>query len=220
MQQQCRHFGQRAFGGVDDVGSAGGVDHRLLDSVDFGTQRFRRDEPCGKTIPNTFMQAVKWIENKAGLAEELRFSSSMAFKAVVERVTAELHGDSPPIKRAPRMFARIIEEMEAYILCQDRPVYLRCIAWIRLIKVWATLRNNCHTHISLADIRFYEGRLTVTLRHSKTTGANKLVKKLPIIVSEHAYVRDLTWLERGLNFSGQLLHIVVTTYFQRHQKGG
>ena len=158
---------------------------------------FRRDEPCGKTIPNTFTQAVKWIENKAGLLDDLRFSSSMAFKAIVERISAELQGNSPPIKRAPRMFSRIIEEMESYILCQDRPVYLRCIAWIRLIKVWATLRYDCHTHIAPADIRFYEGRLTVTLRRSKTTGANKRVKQLPIIVCEHAYVRGPSWLERG-----------------------
>ena len=158
---------------------------------------FRRDEPCGKTIPNTFLQAVKWIENKAGISENLRFSSSMALKAIVERVSAELQGNSPPIKRAPRMFLRISEEMESYILCQGHPVYLRCVAWIRLIKVWATLRYDCHTHIDPADIRFYEGRLTVTLRHSKTTGANKRVKELPIIVSEHAYVRDPSWLERG-----------------------
>jgi hypothetical protein len=158
---------------------------------------FRRDEPCGKTIPLTFLQAVKWIEMKAGLDQAYCFSSSVAFKAVVERVSAELQSEAPPIKRAPRMFARIVEEMESYVLCQDRPVYLRCIAWIRLIKIWATLRYDCHTHIDPADIRFYEGRLTVTLRHSKTTGANKRVKELPIILSEHAFVRDHTWLERG-----------------------
>ena len=158
---------------------------------------FRRDEPCGKTVPLRFLQAAKWIEAKAGLVEGTRFAESMAFKSVVERVTGELQSVAAPVKRAPRLPARIIEEMESYVLDQDRPVYLRCVAWVRLVKTWATLRYDCHTHISPADIRFYEGRLTVTLRHSKTTGANKRVSELPVIVSEYAFIRDPTWLERG-----------------------
>jgi len=158
---------------------------------------FRRDEPCGKTVPNCFLQAVRWIEAKAGLPDDQQYSKSIALKSVIERITGELQSSAPPIKRAPRMMARIIEEMEAYVLSSERPVYLRCIAWIRLIKTWATLRYDCHTHIDPAEIRFYEGRLTVTLRKSKTTGANKRVSELPIIVSEHAYIRDPGWCEKG-----------------------
>ena len=83
---------------------------------------FRRDEPCGRSVPSNFLQAAKWIESKAGLSQELQLASSVAFKSVVERISAELQSNAPPIKRAPRMLARMIEEMEAYVSNCSRPV--------------------------------------------------------------------------------------------------
>ena len=48
-------------------------------------------------------------------------------------------------------------------------------------------------------VRFYDGKLTATLQKTKTTGAGKRVRELPLYISEEAYVSESAWLEIGYN---------------------
>lgn len=69
---------------------------------------------------------------------------------------------------------------------------------MKLLKVWASLRFDDLANIKLENLRFYDGKLAGVLRKTKTTGAGKRVRELPIFVSGEAYVQRKEWLGTGL----------------------
>ena len=72
-------------------------------------------------------------------------------------------------------------------------------AWKKLVKVWGALRFSDAANMKVKAVRFYDGKLTATLQKTKTTGAGKRVRELPLYISQEAYVSELAWLEIGYN---------------------
>ena len=70
----------------------------------------------------------------------------------------------------------------------------RIWAWIKLVKVWATLRWSDVQAILPQELRLIEGRLSTILRRTKASGPNRQVKELPVCVSEKAYFAKPTGL--------------------------
>ena len=68
---------------------------------------------------------------------------------------------------------------------------------LKLVKVWASLRWSDVQAILPEELRLIEGRLTTTLRKTKTSGPNRQVKELPVCVSEKAYFVKPGWLKGG-----------------------
>lgn len=74
----------------------------------------------------------------------------------------------------------------------------RVLAWTRLIKIWGSLRFDDMQKIKPSELHLTQGRLTTTLRSSKTSGPGKRVQELPVCVSEHAHVWAAEWIGVGL----------------------
>ena len=75
----------------------------------------------------------------------------------------------------------------------------RIWAWIKLVKVWASLRWSDVQAIRPGKLRLIEGRLTTILQQTKTSGPNRLVKELPVCVNEKAYSAKPGWLKLGVD---------------------
>ena len=53
------------------------------------------------------------------------------------------------------------------------------------------------------EMSMVEGGLSTILRRTKTTGANRRIKELPVCISERAFFEDPTWLAVGFNLLNQ-----------------
>jgi hypothetical protein len=168
-----------------------------FDYVDF--LHFLSEEPCAASVPESFLMASNFIEKKSGLHSNQMFASDPIVKSVQSRITEQLRGPQGPSKRAPRFPSVLIEALEAMVLDEQETKYLRGVAWLRLVKVWGSLRYSCHSYISPSRLSMFEGELYGTLKKTKTTGPSKRVRELPLHISKQAYVRFGSWLRVGFD---------------------
>ena len=68
---------------------------------------------------------------------------------------------------------------------------------MRLLKIWASLRYDCHTHIVPSELRLSPAGLSTTLRKTKTTGGARRVSELPIFIGINSYLWKKDWLDVG-----------------------
>ena len=93
----------------------------------------------------------------------------------------------------------MIEAMERTVLKSDAVLGLRLISWVKLIKIWGSLRFDDVQKIHPENLSMLGGRMTTTLRVTKTSGPGKRVQELPVCISEHAYIWDATCLKAGFD---------------------
>ena len=155
------------------------------------------DEPCGPSVPESFVMAARFIEKRSGLPAVETFADAPLVKAVLSRTIELLKGPAGPTKRAPRIPCIVIEALEGLVMDLSASRYLRGIAWIRLLKVWSSMRFSCHNYLSPSRLTLFEGELFGTLKKTKTTGPSRRIKELPIHVSKSAYIRFASWLRVG-----------------------
>ena len=93
----------------------------------------------------------------------------------------------------------LLARLEELVVDQMYAVGWRIWAWIKLVKVWASLRWSDVQAILPEELRLIEGRLTTILRRTKTSRPNHHVKELPVCASERAYFVKLGWLKAGLD---------------------
>ena len=77
------------------------------------------------------------------------------------------------------------------------PRFDRAYAWVRLVKVWASLRFDCTRGIVPGFMKLDERCLTIKIVRSKTTGPGKKVEVRWVYVSVDAYLVDPRWLTVG-----------------------
>ena len=159
----------------------------------------RYDEPCGPTIPGLIVKAVTWMERTAEGDVRGRIGESHVVASVRDYIVDMLSKDAPPTKRAPRYPAVFIESMEAMVEDETLRIGIRLVAWIKLVKIWGSLRWDDIQKINPRELKYYSGRMTTILRVTKTTGPTKRVQELPVCISEHAYIATPFWLKTGFD---------------------
>ena len=95
------------------------------------------------------------------------------------------------IYRSPANEERVMDDMYA--------VGWRIWAWIKLVKVWASLRWSDIQAILPQELSLIEGRLTTVLRRTKTSGPNRQVKELVVCVSKRADFAKPAWIKTGFD---------------------
>ena len=159
----------------------------------------RYDEPCGPTVPPLIVKAVVWFERTACIDPRERIGESQVVCSVRDYIVDMLSRDRPPTQRAPRYPVVMMEAFEHMVEDESLRVGFRLVAWIKLVKLWATLRWDDIQKIVPKELKFYGGRMTTILRSTKTTGPSKRVQELPVCVSEHAYISSPFWLKTGFD---------------------
>ena len=159
----------------------------------------RYDEPCGPTVPGLIVKAITWMERIACLDTRMRVGESHVVASVRDYIVEMLSRDAPPTKRAPRYPAVFLEAFEAMVDNEGLLLGIRLIAWLKLVKLWASLRWDDIQKIIPKELKYYGGRMTTILRTTKTTGPTKRVQELPVCVSEHSFVVSPFWLKTGFD---------------------
>ncbi|CAL1173513.1 unnamed protein product [Cladocopium goreaui] len=167
------------------------------DLVEYLFSRF--DEPCGPTIPGLIVKAVTWMERTACIDDRMKVGESQVVLSVKDYIVEMLSKDSPPKRRAPRYPAVFLEALEVMVENDTLLMGTRAVAWIKLFKIWASLRWDDIQKVVPKELKYYAGRMTTILRITKTTGPTKRVQELPVCVSEHAYVTSPFWLKTGFD---------------------
>ncbi|CAE7312401.1 abhd17c, partial [Symbiodinium microadriaticum] len=170
---------------------------RPADLVDFLLSR--RDEPCGRTVPEATLKAIAWVEQVAEFPLEQRASHGRLAWAAKDRIVEELSTGAKLTKRAPRYPVYMVAQLERVVMDMGQAVGLRIWAWGKLLKVWGTLRWSDLQAIIPGELSLVEGRLVTTLRRTKTSGASRRVKELPVCISERGYLARSGWLATGFN---------------------
>lgn len=159
----------------------------------------RYDEPCGPSVPPLIVKAVVWMERTACIDSRSRIGESQVVESVRDYVVEMLSKDSAPTKRAPRYPIAMMEAFERAVEDEKLLFGLRIVAWVKLVKLWGSLRWDDIQKVVPKELKYFEGRMTTTLRTTKTTGPTKRVRELPVCISEHAYISSPFWLKTGFD---------------------
>ena len=104
-----------------------------LDLLDY--LEARAAEPCGKTVLQSAVEAVNFLEMVGAVPAELRISHATLVVAAVEELSSRLesrrHADR---RQANYLPVRVLVAWEQAVVGEERTLYLRLYAWLRLLK--------------------------------------------------------------------------------------
>ena len=149
---------------------------RPADLVDYLLAR--RDEPCGRSVPEAILKAISWIEKVAEFPEEQRATHGRLAWAAKDKITEILSEGARLIKRAPRYPVYLLARLEHLVVDPGQAIGWRVWAWAKLVKVWGSLRWSDLQAIIPGELSLVEGRLVTTLRRTKTSGPNRRVREV------------------------------------------
>ena len=181
--------------------ATGGVPTQGAQLVDYLLAR--EEEGMGASVPLSVSKAVLWFERLAGFQEAEMMSSEPLVTTVVRDLLKKLEEGAPPRRRAPRMLSCFIPALEDLVLDRKMEDRIRAGAWVKLVKIWASLRFDDLAHMRVSMVQSYDGKMSGLLKRTKTTGAGKRVKELPFHISQDAYVKHDSWLTVGAQALGR-----------------
>ena len=152
--------------------------------------------PCPRTWPTTVAATLAFYEKIGGVAEEARISTKATWLATIADAEQRLQGGGYLAAKAPLFPRALIASLELYVM-GDHPRYRRALAWVRLIKVWASMRTNDLQGLPPAMLRRGPYGLKGVLMRTKTTGPGKQVKTVPIFVDRCCWIADPRWIDEG-----------------------
>ena len=152
--------------------------------------------PCPRTWPTTVAATLAFYEKIGGVAEEARISTKATWLATIADAEQRLQGGGYLAAKAPLFPRALIASLELYVM-GDHPRYRRALAWVRLIKVWTSMRTNDLQGLPPAMLGRGPYGPKVVLMRTKTTGPGKQVKTVPIFVDRCCWIADPRWIDEG-----------------------
>ena len=134
-----------------------------------------RDEPCARTVPESLLKSVSWMERVAEFKVELRATHGRLAWAAKDKIVEVLHEGAPLIRRAPRYPVMVLVIFERVVMDDSEPTGLRVYAWAKLVKVWAAWGAKAG---------------------GRPSGYHA-IKEMPLCVSEAAFFENPDWLKTG-----------------------
>ena len=168
----------------------------------------RSEEPCARTVPSSIIGALSFLEKAGGVPLESRLSGDGLVASTVEYLTVSLSRGAAPTKKAAMLLLGMLMALELYVLDVSRPRYCRGVAWLRLVKIWASLRFDDTLGIRPELMILTASGLEAQLERTKTSGPGRKIRWLSFFVSSQASVTGVPWLrtgfgiwqEEGMNF--------------------
>ena len=96
--------------------------------VDYLWQLF--DQGCKKTQPQTAVDSLNFMEEKAGVDSAARLGRSDIVVNTVKYMTSLLAQGAPEVRKAPMIFVCMLPSMEAFVMDESKPLYARALAWL------------------------------------------------------------------------------------------
>jgi hypothetical protein len=126
------------------------------------------------------------------------FSKQQIWLAQIASLTRDAQVNNTEVKRAPQPFIAMIISLELYVK-SGRPKYRRALAWLKLVRIWATMRSDDTQGIDVRRLTLSGMGLSGVLTQTKTTGAGKKVLEVMFYVIRQASFTGLDWLQEGFD---------------------
>jgi hypothetical protein len=158
-------------------------------------------EPCGKTVLKAAVLSLRFLERACGLSPDERYGDSPEVSNLLKELEIQVAcaTGASSIRQAPSFTVSVVVALELAVCDADIPKYLRGLAWVRLIKLWASLRFSDVQWTSPASLVMDAQGLTGTLSRTKTSGVGKSVLSQPFYVASDSWIASPTWLLTGLH---------------------
>jgi hypothetical protein len=152
-------------------------------------------EGCPPSFPESFRSAVLWVEARSGCVNT--FGRDEFFRKNVDRAIVLSQTGAEAVRKAPRFLVIMLGALECQVMCPGSPLGTRVISWTRLLKVYGALRWDDVLRLRPRDVELRTAGLSGRLSQTKTSGAGKKVRDLPLFIPRGAYVLQEAWLETG-----------------------
>ena len=169
----------------------------VKDTIDYIESRI--EDGCGKTVPESFSVALHFVETLGRVPEFERISSDELWKGHVKSWSAELAQDAPPRKPAAMYTTAMLLSLELVVVDETAPSFVRCLSWVVLCMVWASLRCDDVQSVVPHRMMLSNFGLRMVLAKTKTTGHDKAQKEVQAFVHRLASFSGADWL--GVGFS-------------------
>ena len=151
------------------------------------------------SVPQSFATTLSFFEKAGGLPPEAMISADPAFKRALDMTNREMDGRKPEKKQAPLIPLKVIAAMEALVVSEYHPSFVRFSAWVKLVKLWTASRTDDLQGISLKSMRHTKAGLMGVFWKTKVSGPGKKNKILPFMISSKVSITGLPWLQVGMS---------------------
>lgn len=154
-------------------------------------------EPCGPTIPGSLLMALQLVEAVGGVPRGERLGYDSMVLNVVQNLKKQLEVGSPPKKTAPVFTVATVMSLELLVIDASETMVARVLAWSLLIMVWGSLRTDDLLWLDRSRCKLSELGWKGVLLRSKTSGAGRRVKELPVFVHRLISLTGADWMRQG-----------------------
>jgi hypothetical protein len=151
-------------------------------------------EDVKPSVPQQTLQALQWMEKTAGWTGEFRLIHSPLVIRAFENLVVEAGAGLQAKKQAPRFPFVALASLELFVKRAGLPVMRRIQGKSLLLRSYGTCRFDDLQNINPDKLRKVGGLVVTELLRSKTTGAGKRNRELPIAVSLEASLLGTDWL--------------------------
>ena len=153
-------------------------------------------EPCGHTVPSSLLQSLQLLESVGGQDKEKRLGGSPILFNVVKNLEKDLATGGPPRKTAPVFTVAMVMSAEFLVVSHQGDV-ARMMAYIMLLMVWGALRTDDVLWLDRSRTLLSDLGWRSVLVRSKSSGAGRKVRELPVFISRLTSLSGKDWLMEG-----------------------
>ena len=154
-------------------------------------------EPCGHTVPSSLLQSLQLLESVGGQDKEKRLGSFQILYNVVKNLEKDLATGGPSRKTAPIFTVAMVMSAEFLVVSHQGDV-ARMMAYIMLLMVWGALRTDDVLWLDRSRTLLSDLGWRSVLVRSKTSGAGRKLRELPVFISRLTSLSGKDWLMEGL----------------------
>ena len=163
--------------------------------IDMSTQK-----GVGVSTYESARYGLLYLEAAAGKRPEDMISMSPAIRNTISELSLQTSTNvQKKKKQAPQLLTSMLINLEKLVMEEEKPIYHRAYAWLKLVSFWCALRGDDATWIKASSLKYNNAYgLQGELARSKTTGPGKKVLSRPIVVGPDAYFNDKAWCTTGM----------------------
>jgi len=137
------------------------------------------------------------MEKVGSVEPKLRLSEDLWLKGQLEELRAEVAGNVVRRGPAKRLLMALLIELEWKVEDDQRPVFMRMVAWFVLVSWWSVLPFDDACWMSPDSAQLASSSWKAWIARTKPTGQTKKVEGLYALVSQGARLSNMEWLKTG-----------------------
>ena len=160
-------------------------------------------EDFGPSVPQMVRQAISWMEKVAGYADSECVSSDPLVCAVFDNIITECGAKARPKAQATRLPIVALASLELYMRRGSVPLMRRVHGGSILFRSWGTLRFDDLQNLPQKAVRRSGHMVIGELMKSKTSGAGKRVRELPVALDITTSFLGQEWILTFLELAAE-----------------